>query len=214
MEQAWQVPAMIAVEAVLMVLFGKIRQPGVFRAFAVINMVLITIFGGVMIEIGQIATNIGCIFYASVMAAQSVIYFRAGASEAAKSVKVTLLAIVMILAATTIMDSMEWHGVSAGAYHTVLRGSYELAVASVAAFAISQGVLIAVLKSSKAGSLLGNYIVAVALAQALDSAIFFPLAFGALNGVLVSVMLWGYALKISIGLLLAPLVLYLADRDG
>lgn len=210
--------ALLLVEATLCAGFvfvawklDKHRLHGLIAIF----LILIATTGGKIVEFFGHETNTGNIFYASVCLATYFLIERWGKGEAFRSVGVGVVAVLFFTVFLQITVAFE--GVSeaarfSGALDILFETAPRLALASLAAYAASQALniyLYAALKRRWAGRyvwLRAN--LANAGTQALDSVIFFSIAFGGLvlPSDVADIILTGYAIKIAFMMLAAPLL--------
>ena len=193
----------------------------------IIFLILIATTGGKVIEIFGHATNAGNVFYAAVFLATYFLIERWGTSEGFRAIGVGIVGVLfftVFLQITVAFESVPGGAPFADALGVLFETTPRLALASLAGYAASQALnvyLYAALKRRFGGRhvwLRAN--VANAAAQALDSIIFFSVAFGGLvsSPAIADIILTGYAVKVAFMMLAAPL-LYLNsveedERDG
>ena len=207
------VSALFSIELAFLVLasssIGGIR----LRSFVLLNMVLITIFGGIMMPPGMPASNIGCVFYSFALGGVMLLLKRHGAVAVVKILQAIFFNIVMLLGVAITLNAMQWEGPGASAYHEVLAGTYRFSYASLCAFIIGQALYVYLYRKLQHRSVMYYYVANILLVQIVDTAIFFPLAFGASAIDLFSIAMNGLLVKVSIGLLLAPFMIMLCRTD-
>ena len=201
--------ALAAIELAFLVLASAGRDSAPLRAFVLLNMVLITVFGGIMFPPGMPTSNIGCVFYSFVLAAVMLLFRRDGTVSVVRILHVIVFSILMLLAIAVVLNAMKWDGPAAAAYHEVLEGAYRFSYASLCAFVIGQALYTCLYRKLQHRSVLWYYVVNMILVQAVDTALFFPLAFGESSIDLLPVALNGFFIKVAIGLLLTPFVVFL-----
>ena len=208
------IATIIAVEVSFLVLASAGRDSAPLRAFVLLNMVLITVFGGIMFPPGIPTSNIGCVFYSFVLAAVMLLFRRDGTVSVVRILHVVVFSILMLLAIAVVLNAMKWDSPSAAAYHEVLEGAYRFSYASVCAFAIGQALYTCLYRKLQYESVLWYYVANMVLVQAVDTALFFPLAFGESSIELLPIALNGFFIKVAIGLLLTPFILFLRRPGG
>ena len=203
------VAAIVAIETAFLVLASSSKDGIPLRAFVLTNMMMITVFGGIMLPAGVPQSNVGCIFYSFVLCGAMLLFRRDGAQAAAKVVRAVTFNLIMLLALSVIMNSMRWDGDGAAAYHEVLGGTYRFSYASLCAFIIGQSLYAYLYGKLKHMSVLSYYVFNMVLVQVVDTLVFFPIAFGASAMELIPLAGNGFVVKVAIGLMLAPFVVLL-----
>lgn len=188
----------------------RTRSEGPLQNCALVCMVTITIFGGVMVDVGSFRTNAGAVVYAAVLTLHYLIMRRFGWMAGMRCMIGTFLSLVMLTAIMTIMAEMVNPGQLGDAYTTVIETSRRVAVASFVAFALGQTLFVLFYRVAEHLPLAISYGANIVVVQALDSAVFFPIAFG-FDDLFSGPMLPGYFLKVALGLSAVPL-LVLATR--
>lgn len=168
-------------------------------------MALITVFGGVMVNVGDYKTNAGAVLYAGVLGMQYLIMRKFGWQAGTRCVISTFIGLVMLTAIMAVLAELAGGDPLGSAYALVIETSRQLAVASFIAFAFGQTLFVLLFRASEHLPLAISYGVNVTVVQALDSMIFFPVAFG-FDNLLSGPMLPGYLIKVALGLLAAPLL--------
>ena len=208
---------MIIVTAIIeiaMILFILHMPPGrSIRAFAklmIINMFLIAIFGGRTKEVFGHATNIGNIMFAAVLLAQAIVVRRWGRIAALENVVMIFIAmVIMFVLAQTIKYTPAAPGDPiAESINAVLSGSAKVAHASFVAFAIVQYVFVEAMWRLRDWPTWLSYGLTAVAAQALDSAIFFGVAFGASADIetIIGMAVVGFVIKAGFAMLTVPIV--------
>ncbi len=184
------------------------------------NLVLISIFGAQTVTVFGFTTNSGNIFYAAVVYAIYLLIEFYGGSVARRSIWISacLLAVfVLVTQLSVALIGATNSGVVTQALKTLFQFVPRIAVGSVVAFVMSQLANVFIYEGLRR-RFLGQHlwlrnIVGVTLAQAIDSALFFSIAFwGFLSGqVLLESMITGFAVKVAVGILSTPF-LYFALR--
>lgn len=181
-------------------------KPNKIIALLHLNMLLILLLASKLLNIGGIITNIGTIFYATVVPIQYVILKLNGKDSFLKAIYSTYFIVTLgflliyILGAFPSLDTDN----SAKVVNTITNLSVSTLGASFAAFAFSQSILYIVVMSKKIKDMY-KYVLVILIVQLVDSLIFFPLAFGNLPLNTIWGMLWsGLLLKVIIGWALYP----------
>ncbi|MDO8564824.1 MAG: queuosine precursor transporter [bacterium] len=185
-----------------------------------LNLILIGLLGAKTIPLFGVVMNSGNVFYAGVFYATYLLIELHGKHEAIRSMWKSAVYVLLFLLMTHLVISTTGTAESRvvdEAMHTLLDALPRVAGASIAAFLIAQFVninLYAYLrKKTGTAKLWLRTAGAVVLGQAVDSIIFFPLAF---LGVLASpnlleITLTGFLAKVLIGFIGIPF-LYLSMR--
>ena len=202
----------IAVESGLIVWSARVSVFALRGRVIAMNMILIALFAPLLMEIGGHVSNIGNVFYAAAVAGQCVILERYGVAAAHRSVTmiygtvVALFLLVWTVLRFPVVDGDEYMA----AAHLLLARSPDVLVASFAAFALGQGVLIRVWETVRPRA---PFAVAALLAscacQAVDTPVFFIAAFWRTHAVswIADAMAVGFLLKCGLAVALMPAVL-------
>ncbi|MBU6321737.1 MAG: queuosine precursor transporter [Patescibacteria group bacterium] len=186
-----------------------------------IGLILIASVGGKVITVFGHETNAGNVFYACVFLATYFLIERYGARQGFRAIWWGATAVAGFLAMAELSVALAGSGATGSfdaALALVFSRAARVALASLLAYVVSQSVnvrLYLYLKERFAGERLWlRAVLASAVAQALDSAIFFSLAFAGLLPVahLVDILATGYAVKVAFMALAAPL-LYLNNVE-
>ena len=184
----------------------RLETDAPLQLLTLLNMVLVTLFGGVLFDWAGYTTNCGNVWYADVMLTQWLVMRRFGwrnGLRAAASIFVGLL--MLLLMAATLQAQLSDSPLDR-AYGVVIVASRNFTVASFMAFWLGQGVLIAIYRAYDKRRLWLCYGVAIVAAQAVDSAVFFPVAFNSFDISLLNAALAGFVVKIWLGLLAMPVL--------
>ncbi len=194
-----------------MLMFGR----GGLGVSIVVNLILITTFGAKLIPIFGVVTNVGNVFYATIFTAAMILTERYGKKEAYASVWIGFLGLVVFMGMaqfTTQMASVPEGSQIADAMHTIFDGAIRIAIASIAAYLVSQHVNIWAfdyLRTKQSTQALWIRVMASTfMGQLLDSAIFFSIAFAGevpMN-ILLETIIVGFAAKISVAALSIPFI--------
>lgn len=179
------------------------------------NLLFISVFGSKLVTFYGFTTNVGNVFYACVFFAIYLLIEHYGAAAARRAIWIGFLAVILFIIASQIVISLEGSLLSATtdqAIRTLFEYAPRLAFASVISFTITQYFniwLYATLRAKTGHRLLWLRVAASVLsAQALDSILFFSIAFaGTLSSPEFTHVLWvGYGIKVLIGLASIPLM--------
>jgi len=203
---------MTLLETAFLIAAAQKAGDGMLLRVVLVNMILITLFGSVLITVAGVTMNYGNIWYAAVFAAQALLLIRSGWKSAAYSAAATLASLGVVLGALWVMTSAS--GGETLRHVAVL--ALQFAAAGFAAFSIGQATLIIIWRRLKCRPLWMKYGTAMTAAQLVDSAIFFPIAFGTSPntdlGAVLELVATGCVLKIVLGWLSVPLVLALTPN--
>ena len=182
------------------------------QMLTLLNMVLITLFGGVLFNWAGYTTNCGNVWYADVMLSQWLVMRRFGWRNGLRAATNTFAGLLMLLLMAAALQAALSKSMLDTAYGIVIDASRDFTVASFVAFWLGQGVFIAIYRATDRRSLWLCYAAAMVAAQAVDSAIFFPIAFGSFGISLLNAALAGFAVKIGLGLLAMPALVRLNHK--
>ena len=174
------------------------------QLLSMLNMVLITLFGGVLFSWADYSTNCGNVWYADVMLTQWLVMRRFGWRNGLRAAASTFVGLLMLLLITAVLQTQLSDSPLDTAYGMVIDASRDFTVASFMAFWLGQGVLITIYRACDARPLWLCYGVAIAAAQAVDSAVFFPIAFSSFDISLLHAAAAGFVVKVGLGLLAIP----------
>lgn len=212
METIRLVIALLAAEIVLFTAAQKQKGPNLTRCFVVANMIGITIFAPKLMELGGYTTNIANIFYASVVLGVAVILVKYGLSHAIKTIASTLYALMVYVTLSYLLGSFPTveGDTMAAVIDPVTFSGIRIVGASFLAFFISNFTFINLLDRLKDSHIFLGYTLGIILLQAVDSIIFFPIAFGqSFNW--HEFMIVGFMFKVIIGMIYFP-VFYITTR--
>jgi queuosine precursor transporter len=185
-----------------------------------INLILVSIFGGKLIEIFGFSTNVGNVFYASVFFMTHLLIEHYGKEEGFKTIKIGLFSIILF----TLMAQLTMRFTSlsdtitlSASLDNIFSNSLRIAAASLLAFLVAQLVnvnMYSFLYRVTNKELLwfrDNF--SNIVGQLIDSIVFFTLAFlGAIpNELLIQAIFTGFLIKVLVGFLGTPF-LYLSLR--
>ncbi len=179
----------------------------------VLNIILISIFGAKLVSIAGFTTNSGNIFYAAVFFAVQLLVERFGKEEGYKSIWLGVSSIIFFTIMSQfivlVLGSPETQAVNR-AMETLFHVVPRVAIASLFGLVFSQAVniwLFTFIKSkSKAKFAWLRVNLSNLIGQALDSIIFFTIAFYGLLPfpIFIQALLAGYVLKMITGVLSTP----------
>lgn len=181
----------------------------------VLNILLISSFGAKLITLFGFTTNAGNIFFASVFIATHFLTEHWGRREGYKTMWIGLISLVffilmgqLALSARGADQSVEVNQ----ALEVVYKFSARIATASILSYLIVQYLNVTIydtLHQAAGKKLLWlRVFVATAIGQAVDSVLFFSLAFaGAVpQSILIQSILIGFSVKVGVGLISIPLL--------
>jgi uncharacterized integral membrane protein (TIGR00697 family) len=166
-------------------------------------MLLITVYGGVMVEVFGYSTNVGALCYASVLVAQFLLMEKHGWAKGANAALTIFGALMMFFLFTIGLSAMLGGSPLDTAYSLVIKNSHSFATASFVAFWLGQGVFVAVYKLLENKSVLCRYAIPMICAQIADTVVFFPIAFS-MHPNMLEIAITGCFFKIAISLLVIP----------
>jgi uncharacterized integral membrane protein (TIGR00697 family) len=206
----------VAIELFFLIYMLRLGKQGLV-AIIVVNIILVSCFGALLVPLFGFTTNAGNVFYAVTFLAAQMMVERYGREVAAKSVWIGFGALVIFVLMA--QYSIRLTGISdnnglAQAMHQVFSAVPRVACASMAAYLISQNLniwLFASLRKKHAGRQLWvRSLLSTAAGQLIDSLVFFSIAFvGVLSSrELAQTMLVGLGAKVLVGIIGIP-ALYL-----
>jgi len=205
----------IMIELLFLLSLSKSKKEWLY-GFIIVNLLLIATLGGKTVSFFGFTTNAGNIFYISVSLATylAVEYF--GSENAYKSIWLGTLAVFFFLVMTQLVISMPGTAETKTlnqAMITVFNKSARLGLASILGYLVAQSfsiwfyqILHSKLNLKNRALFLVSSNSSNILAQAVDSLLFFSIAF---VGILPFSLLWqtvlvGYSLKVLAGLFMTP----------
>ena len=204
---------LLAMEFAIIVYAGsRPNSHTILGAGVFVNMVLIVLFAPYLIEVGGLVTNIGTVFYASVVASMCVVIERFGPRVAKDAIPNTYIRLLIIFAACyaiSLLPVVDGNEGFAAAAKIISRHNLIIVTASFAAFALSQIVLVIAYPKLRAHyGPAAAVAIGTVLCQAVDSPVFFGVAF--YNQCPYSYMtlaVTGFLVKVLFGAVLYPAVL-------
>ena len=199
--------SIILVEAMALFLAMRLdKSLSPLHVLILVNMLLIARFGGWLADFGIGISNYGNIFYATVVAAQYAILQRGGRHLGTICFSTVFAALLLSFCITGIMSAgpvIPGNETMVSTYRKMLALSEHFAFASFGAFITGQIFFIAFYAATEKLGVWVNYVVNMAVTQAIDSVVFFSLAFG-LDAASIRIMATGYVIKVGIDLLALP----------
>lgn len=209
----------IIIDLIFVALLFRLGKAGLYAAI-VVNLLLVSIWGGKLVNEFGFITNSGNVFYACVFLATNLLTEHYGKKEGFRSIIVgfSALMLFMVMGQTT----LQLNGLpQSQEIDTAMRALFEniprLAFASMAAYLVSQFLGVTIYdylrnRFHKSHIWLRNA-AAVFAGQFADSIIFFLIAFGGIvsDSILLQAISAGFALKVLIGLISTP-VLYWSQK--
>ena len=181
------------------------------RKFVIVNMTLILLFAPKLTLFFGHESNVANLFYAAVVVAQVAIAEWGGAGLARESTRLALASVVLVASLVGALAAVPAVGDQhvTDAIRTLAPQSLVTLGASLCAFAATNAALIAVVGRARGLPILARFALAVAAAQAVDSAVFFPVAFSQHGaGAVLEMAVTGFAVKTAVGVALLPAVLW------
>lgn len=187
-----------AIESALMAYALCSSGPFRLRGLIAVNIVLISLLASKLVSIGGFVTNVGSVLYATVVLAQIIIFDRFGKQAAVDTIRMTLYALVAALTLSYVVAHVPTvYGNEDASFALLQISDFSLRVvlASFFAFVLGQAALIISMEKFQ------SYATSVLLVQIVDSAIFFPVAFGIFKlGEMTEILMVGLFLKVFISL--------------
>ena len=184
----------------------------------VVNVILVNVFGNKLISLFGFTTNSGNVFYASTFLAANILAEQFGKKDVTKAIWVGFLGFIMFVMIGQFTIRFIGDPLSETmntALYTVFQAAPRIAFASIVAYICSQytnAYVFLALKAKHGKKLLWlRNGISVLIAQVVDSLFFFIIAFFDKISIelLIQVMLFGFILKVIIGLISTPF-LYLS----
>ncbi len=213
--------ATVVIELFFLLYMLRLGMQGLV-AVIVVNIILVSCFGALLIPLFGFTTNAGNVFYSVIFLAAQMMVERYGRSAASKSIWIgfSALVIFVLMAQYSIrLTAAADDGALADSMHTVFSGVPRIALASMGAYLISQHLniwIFAFLKDKYDGRHLWlRSLLSSVGGQLVDSSLFFLIAFvGTLSsGGLLQALLIGFCTKVLVGLIGIP-VLYMGGVIG
>lgn len=186
------------------------------RAGLVLSMtlclVLVATFGPKLVSVFGVLTNVGVIFYGALVLATNLLVERYGTRAGHQAVWVAFAGNLFFVLMGQFALRFLGDAQTAGAHEAIFELfsiTPHIALASMLAYLVSQHLNVycyGLLKERTQLSLWKRHVTSVSLVQAIDSAIFFTVAFwGTLSGaMIVQTLILGGLLKIGIGVVSTP----------
>jgi uncharacterized PurR-regulated membrane protein YhhQ (DUF165 family) len=203
------IAAILMIEACAIALGGRQRSPGFLRSLILVQMILISLFAPKLFELGTFSSNIGSVFYATVVTCQCISVRRFGYKAAIENTLVVIGMMVLfyaLLGIVGIMPITREDAYFAQAVDQIALTAPANSFVSLVAFAGSQVVLITILQDFQRWY---GVPLAVTVAQAVDSAIFYPVVFRDLPLHDLTLFTFdGYITKLVCAVVLVPAYLF------
>jgi uncharacterized integral membrane protein (TIGR00697 family) len=208
----------VVIELFFLLYMLRLGKQGVTAAI-VVNIILVSCFGALLIQLFGLTTNAGNVFYATIFLATQIMVERFGRTAAFRSIWVGFSALVLFVLMTQYsirLVGIPDNGTLAGSIQHTFSAVPRIAVASMCAYLVSQNLniwLFAALRQ-KTGkpklwmrALLGS-----GAGQLVDSILFFSIAFAGTmsNSALFQALFAGFIIKLFVALLGMP-VLYMSS---
>lgn len=181
MQTALAIGVMTTAESVAIVWASRADHDGNLRMVALVNMILIVLFGRALLDLGFGITNIGCVCYVTVVCSQCLILVRSGIEAKRRTIAMTNWTLIWLFVAMACMDFfplVTGNEPFRASMHTITDWAPRIAAGSFAAFFLGQETLGRVWLMLRDRH---SQVVAVVLAslacQAVDTPIFFGIAF-------------------------------------
>lgn len=175
--------ATVLIEAVILAWYFRYRDSNIGK-ISDINILMFALFSPKLAEYGPVVSNVGCIWYAAVMAGQAMICETQGRQAAWATTGKVLRTLTIVMALVTCLDAVppvvgDPPAIEA-AIDAISPRSLNTVAATYLAFCAGQMVLITLMGMLAAASPFWRILVATIFAQGVDTLVFFPIAFGSL----------------------------------
>jgi uncharacterized integral membrane protein (TIGR00697 family) len=208
----------VVIEFFFLLYMLRLGKQGIM-AVIVVNIILVSCFGALLIQLFGLTTNAGNVFYATIFLAAQIMVERFGRAVAFRSVWVGFSALVLFVLMTQYsirLVGMPDNGTLANSMHQVFSAVPRIAIASMCAYLVSQNLnvwLFATLRQ-KTGKrqLWMRTLVSSGIGQLADSLLFFSIAFAGTipNSQLVQALLAGFVIKLFMAFIGMP-ILYMSS---
>ena len=178
------------------------------------NMVFIVFFAGKLMMFDGLITNIGTVFYATVMAGQIFILEKYGFERA----KTTINSIIFVLSIAFTLGYIVYlfpilpHNEIAKSINNVIFSSWRIIWSAYLAFYIAQSLFLIVWKRLESQWFYIRNIAGIITIQFIDSVLFFTVAFG-YSTKLFALICLGFLVKIAIGFIFLPIIRIMKVRN-
>ena len=146
-----------------------------------INMVMISMFAPLLVGVGQYTTNIGNVFYSSVVCGQCILLEVRGPAGARRSIPQVNIVMVILFAMCWVMGrvpTVPGNEAFVEAARTVAYHSMKVVSASFAAFFLSQQIIIRTwIRLRRSHGPVVAAVIASCVCQAVDTPVFFTITF-------------------------------------
>lgn len=178
------------------------------RLLMVLNLFVISLFAPKLMTIFWYTTNIGAILYAFVLLQQMIIFKAEGMKWLKESVSYVFFWVIWMTVITQGVNFFPWDTEVTRAIDLLAKININVAVASFSALFFTQITMLALTIKLQKVNFWIRYIVVITICQAIDSLIFFYIAFKTIWELAI---VW-FFVKIAISLVLAPVVYLLKER--
>lgn len=164
----------------------------------ILFMLLVPLAGAPMISVYGFESNLGNFFYAAVVLGVAYKAWFHGKQEAIRCINYIFFANVILFLILNVVH----YSVGISIYDTSTR----IALASFASFLVGQRMLVHLLSQFRSHSMYVVMPTVMVLVQAVDSVLFFPMAFGYVLpfGTIVTIAVNGFLIKSALALLSVP----------
>lgn len=187
------------------------REPARLRMYIGVNLIMVIVLGSYLVEVGGIVTNVAGVFYGGALLGVIVTIERYGSKTGEKLIRAIWSAMALtflLIQVTVLMPVVPGNEPQAAAIQLI--GGHN-SVLIIASFAAVTATILTVIKLYRwlrlSWGAVPTALAAVVVGQAVDSVVFYPLAFWdqGVEWVLIA-GLSGLALKITVGLAGLPAV--------
>jgi uncharacterized integral membrane protein (TIGR00697 family) len=211
----------VVIELFFLLYMLRLGKQGMM-AVIVVNIILVSSFGALLIHLFGVTTNAGNVFYATIFLAAQIMVERFGRPVAFRSIWVGFSALVLFVLMT--QYTIRLVGASDGSALTdsmqqVFSAVPRIAIASMCAYLVSQNLnvwLFAALRQKTGKRQLWlRTLLSSGIGQLVDSLLFFSIAFAGTipNGELTQALVAGFSIKMLMALIGIP-VLYISGAAG
>lgn len=201
------IPALMGIVIVEYSLLWFAAKRGLLGNLIILNMVLIAFLGGKLFQIAGFESNVGNLFYSPVIAAQALVFYRAGVNGVKENIKYVCFALSTIFTLSyllSVVAPVAGNLEISNAIKLITDWGWHLVAVSFLAFWVAQQVFILLFRMRP--DWLG-YLFAAIVAQLLDSLIFFTVVFGRNEGgKFLQTLSIGFVVKVLFAVITIPLI--------
>ena len=172
---------------------------------------MIALFAPYLVDVFGMTTNIGCLFYAGVVASQCLVMERWGLNIAREEIATTYMRLAAVFAACAVIGVLPvvpGNEAFAESAKLIARFQTSVVIAAFIAFALSQLTLLLLYpKLRRVFGPTGALVLGMVACQAVDSPVFFTVAFPH-DPDLIEFIIKGFLAKVLFGVALMPVVLW------